>query len=450
MLTLVLVLSFASCSPGSNTPEKEAEKTTKAAEEKKAEDSTDAPAEEVAKEGERVVTVWCWDPAFNIFAMQEAEKDYNAKHPENPIKLNIVDTPWPDVQAKITAVGTTGQLDQLPDIFLMQDNAFKKNFQFYPDIFADLSESGIDFSQFAASKADYSVIDGKHYGVPFDNGVAINAIRTDLLEEAGYTLADLTDITWDRFGEIGEDILAKTGKPMFTYTTNDPGMVMMTLQSCDSGLFNDDGTPNIVGNQILKDALLKQKELTEKGVIAAVNNWDEYIAGFTNGDVLGTIQGCWILGSVQTSEDQAGKWGVTNMPKLYADDASSTNYSNNGGSSWAVVNNDNKENAMDFLKETFAGSVDFYDVILPSSGAITTYLPAKSAPSYDEPQAFFADQKIYADILTYAEGVPNAHNGVYYYEAVDAIAQAFEAVLNGEDIDTALQTAEDEVLFKME
>lgn len=31
---------------------------------------------------ENTLTVWCWDPAFNIFAMNEAAKVYQKDHPD--------------------------------------------------------------------------------------------------------------------------------------------------------------------------------------------------------------------------------------------------------------------------------------------------------------------------------------------------------------------------------
>ena len=35
-----------------------------------------------ADEGDETLTVWCWDPNFNIYAMQQAEKIYQEDHPE--------------------------------------------------------------------------------------------------------------------------------------------------------------------------------------------------------------------------------------------------------------------------------------------------------------------------------------------------------------------------------
>ena len=143
------------------------------------------------------LTVWCWDPAFNIYAMEEAGKVYQADNPD--FKLDVVETPWDDIQTKLTTAATSGDFSTLPDIFLMQDNAFQKNVISYPEAFLDLTDSGIDFSQFAEAKTAYSVVEGKNYGVPFDNGAAVACYRTDVLKEAGFSIDDFTDITWDEY-----------------------------------------------------------------------------------------------------------------------------------------------------------------------------------------------------------------------------------------------------------
>ena len=46
--------------------------------------------------------VWAWDPAFNIYAMQEAEKIYQKDHPD--FKLEITEMAWDDVQQKLTTL----------------------------------------------------------------------------------------------------------------------------------------------------------------------------------------------------------------------------------------------------------------------------------------------------------------------------------------------------------
>ncbi|WP_075720804.1 ABC transporter substrate-binding protein [Roseburia sp. 499] len=397
---------------------------------------------------ENTLTVWCWDPAFNIYAMEEAAKEYQKDHPD--VTVNVVETPWDDVQTKLTTAATSGKYDTLPDIFLMQDNAFQKNVISYPDAFTDLTDSKIDFSQFAEGKTAYSVVDGKNYGVPFDNGAVIACYRTDILEEAGYTVDDFTDITWSEYIEKGKDILAKTGKPLLSCVAGESDVITMMLQSTGSSLFDDEGNPDMVDNEALKKVMETYQELIETGVMVEVNDWDQYVGTMTNSTVAGTINGCWIMGSIQTAEDQSGKWAITNMPKMEGVDGA-TNYSNNGGSSWAITSNcKNVELAEDFMASTFAGSVSFYETILPSSGALATYLPAGDSDAYAKPSEFFGGDAVFAKITEFAGKVPSNNTGVYYYEARDAVGTAITNIVNGADIDSELQKAQDTVNFAME
>lgn len=400
-----------------------------------------------ASGGDNTLTVWCWDPAFNIYAMEEAAKVYQQDHPD--FVLNVVETPWEDVQTKLTTAATSNQLDTLPDILLMQDNAFQKNVISYPDAFVDLTDSGVDYSQFASGKVAYSTVDGKNYGVPFDNGAVIACYRTDILEEAGYTVDDFTDITWSEYLTMGKDILAKTGKPLLSCQAGESDVIMMMLQSAGASLFDADGNPDIVGNDTLKVVMETYAELKTSGVLIEVNDWDQYVGSITTETVAGTINGCWIMASIQTADDQSGKWAITNMPKLEGV-SGATNYSNNGGSSWAVTAGcKNTDLAFDFLASTFAGSVEFYENILPSSGALATYAPAADSDVYNEPSEFFGGEAVFAEIVDFSTKTPSNNTGVYYYEARDAIATAITNVVAGADIDSELQAAQSTVEFAM-
>ncbi|MDR0592021.1 MAG: extracellular solute-binding protein [Bifidobacteriaceae bacterium] len=392
------------------------------------------------------LTVWCWDPAFNIYAMEEAGKIYKEDHAD--FELEVVEVPWDDLQTRLTTLAQSKQTEELPDIFLMQNNAFQKNVISYPELFTDFSKSGVDYSQYPEGIVAYSVIDGVNYGLPFDNGAAIDALRIDVLEEAGYTIDDFAGITWDDYLTIGKDVLAKTGKPLLSGQAGASDLIMMIMQSAGASLFDAEGTPTIVGNEALEGAIEIYGQLVEAGVMIEVNSWDEYIATFVNGEVAGTINGSWIIGSITTAADQSGKWDITDVPKL-AGVADATNYSANGGSSWAVSSNADVELAMDFLKATFAGSTELYDTILPSSGAIANWIPAGASSVYEEPQEFFAGDAIYAKILEFTAKVPSNNTGVYYYEARDAVSVAITKILAGEDAQAALQEAQDTVDFAM-
>jgi lactose/L-arabinose transport system substrate-binding protein len=394
---------------------------------------------------DNTLTVWAWDPAFNIYAMQEAEKIYQKDHPD--FTLDIVETPWDDLQTKLTTLAQSQEYGELPDIFLVQNNAFQKNVINYPDLFSEATDAA-DFSEFPQAVTDYSTVDGVNYGVPFDSGTAIGAYRTDVLAEAGYTVDDFTDITWDDFLTKAEDVLAKTGKPLLSGQAGSSDTIMMMLQSAGASLFDADGNPTISGNEALESSIDTYIQLVNAGVFTEVNSWDEYIGTFVNGSVAGTINGVWISGSLQTATDQSGNWAVTNLPKL--DGVSgATNYSANGGSSWAISSNANVDLASDFLKSTFAGSTELYDTILPSSGAVANWIPAGDSDVYAQPVDFFGGQAVYADVVKFGASVPSNNTGVYYYEARDAVSTAITKIIGGTSMADALAEAQSTVEFAM-
>ncbi|HQY99775.1 MAG TPA: extracellular solute-binding protein [Propionicimonas sp.] len=427
-LALPLSIALAACGGGATAP---APTTTSAA--------ASGP-----KSG--TVTVWCWDPAFNIYAMNEAAKIYNKDNPD--VKINVVETSWDDVQTKLTTLAQSGETKELPDIFLMQNNAFQKNVINYPEMFSDFSKSSVDFSQFPAGVTAYSTVDNKNYGLPFDNGTAVLALRTDVLKEAGFTADDFTNITWSDFIAKAKVVKEKTKKPLLSTTSGSGDMAMMMLQSAGASLFDENGNPTISGNQALLKSIETYKELVSSGVLTEVNSWDEYVGSFVNGNVAGTLNGVWILGSVQTAKDQSGKWAITNLPKLDGV-TGATNYSANGGSSWAISSNANYELASDFLAKTFAGSKQLFDTILPSSGAVANWLPMADSSVYAEPQEFFGGQPVFQKVIEFSKQVPKNNTGVYYYEGRDAVSAAFTKIINGTDPAAALDEAQKAVEFAM-
>ncbi len=436
LLTIVMIVTLAGCGNTDNSATSKTETQ---------ETGSDTKSKEAGEE--KTITVWCWDPSFNIYAMEEAAKIYAGINAD--VKVEVVETAWEDVQTKITTAVTSGQIDTLPDILLMQDNALAKNIINYPDTFLDLTDSGIDFSRFASFKTALSTVDGKNYAVPFDNGAAITCLRTDLLEQAGFTVDDFKDITWPEFIEKGKTVLEKAGKPMLSNQAGSPDLIMLMMQSAGVWLFNEDGNVNITDNDVLKEVVNTYVELVKSGVLVEVNDWDQYIGTINNSTVAGTINGCWIIGSVTSNEEQSGLWGITNVPKL-SEAANATNYSSQGGSSWLVnAGSSDAAAAVDFLKNTFAGSTQLYETILPSSGALATYLPAGESDAYSKPQPFFNGQPIYETITGYASKVPQVSYGVYNYEARDAVGAAVTKIIGGGDMDKALEEAQSQVSFQM-
>lgn len=394
-------------------------------------------------------TVWVWDPAFSIYSIKEAEKIYQQENPD--FALDVIETTWEDVQTKVITMVESGNLEDLPDVFCVQDNSFQRLYENYPEAFADLSGTNIDFSDFVDYKIAYSTDGEKQVGVPFDTGTAVYAVRTDILEQAGYTVADVTDVTWDEFIEVGKKVLEVTGQPLLVESRADANFTNMMMQSAGASYFDEEGNANLYENEVLRKSLEIKKQLVDAGIMALVESWDQYIAAFTaeDGAAKGVMSGCWILASVQLAEESAGKWTITNVPSIPGVEGA-TNYSSVGGSTWVISSNCKDIDAVaDFFAKTFGGNSEFFATVFPSTGLISPSKTVADSGIYDTEQEFFGGQKVYQDIAEYSKLVPMVSFGKYYANAQEAVVAAFDAYLGGTDLDSALKTAQEELEFAM-
>ena len=412
----------------------------------KAEDKSEAKKDDTAAAQEETLTVWCWDPNFNVYAMEQAEKMYQKDHPD--FKLDIQEKVYSDIETALITAAEADDYSTLPDIFLMQDYSFHKNVANYPGIFTELTDSGVDFSQFSAGKLADSTVDGKNYGVPFDNGATIMAIRKDMVEAAGLTVDDFKDTTWSDFIEKAKKVVEKNNVPMLT-SSGGSEIVIEMLQSAGASPMVD-GKVDLVGNEALKKSIEIYKQLIDEKIMVDYTDWDQYIASMNKGTAAGVIQGCWIMSSIQAAEEQSGNWAIVDMPKLDGIEGA-TNYANCGGASWAVSSNcKNTDLAYDFLKTTFGESVELYDDLLPNAGAIASYLPAAESEVYNETSDFYAGQAVYKDIVEFAGKVPGIDYGAYYSDVRSALTDAITNVVqNGADIDSEIKNAQDTVEFNI-
>ncbi|MBO8443211.1 MAG: carbohydrate ABC transporter substrate-binding protein [Spirochaetes bacterium] len=403
-------------------------------------------SQSASSQDSNTLTVWAWDPNFNIAALRAAEALYQQDHPD--FSLNIVEYVYNDIQTMLITAAEAGNLSTLPDIFLMQDYQFHTYANRYPEVFTSLNDSGIDFSQFTAGKTADSNVNGNQYGVPFDNSTTIFAIRKDIVEEAGFTVEDFMDITWDQFIEQARVVKEKTKHPMITISGGSE-IIIEILQSAGSGSPVVNGELNIADNEVLYKAFEIYKTMYDEGILVDYTDWNEYIASMNNGVTGGVIQGCWILASIEAAADQSGLWRIVNIPRL-GDVEGATNYANIGGSSWVVSGNANTELAIDFLRSTFASSTELYDQVLAENSVIASYLPAADSELYGSQVEFYGGQSVYADIVEFAGNVPAIDYGNWYNEIRDALNVALTNIVqNGADIRSEMQAAEDTARFNI-
>ena len=276
----------------------------------------DAAAEGGAGEGENTLTVMAWDPAFNIPALEAAAADYKENVNED-FELEILEQAGSsDVETAVTTAASAGDYSNLPDMVLFQDHYIQRYVADYPDAWISLGDIDINWDDFAAEKLDYSTIDGEHYGVPVDNGTVVCAYRTDLLEEAGYTIDDLTGCTWDKFMEIGKAVYDKTGKALLCMNADGNDLPYMMMQAEGVSQFKD-GKPYITENETLVEIVEKLVQMAKDGTLLMPNSWSDYTDKAIQGDqVAGVMNGNWIIPTIEKVEANSGKWEITSMPTL--------------------------------------------------------------------------------------------------------------------------------------
>ncbi len=432
MLVIAMVVSLTACG-GNSESTASTDSTVASTSSAAAESSAAAPVEKSGK-----VTVWAWDPNFNIPVMKAAAEIYNKTNPN--VQFEISDIAKADVEQKLHTNLASGVAEGLPEITLIEDYNAQLYLQSYPGSFADLTGK-IKYDDFAKYKVALMTLDSKTYGVPFDSGVTAFFYRSDIMEQAGFKAEDLNNITWDKYIEIGKTVKAKTGKDMLAFDPTDGGSMRVMMQSAGQWYYDNDGKPQLT-NDVVKEAAETYKKLLDAKIAKPTKGWTEWVAAFNKGEVASVITGCWIIGSIKAEASQSGKWAVANTPKL--NNANSVNFSNLGGSSWYVLEKSkNKEVAIDFLNTVFGANVDFYQDILTKQGAIGSYIPAANGSAYSSPDEFFGGQKVFADLASWMQKIPSVDYGLYTYQADAAIMGLSSEIASGKDLDATLKKAED-------
>lgn len=426
LMASAMVFSLAACGKGDS----ETTAPTPSGE------STQAPA------GGETITIWAWDEAFNIKAANVAKEMYASVNPD--VNVEVVTMAQDDIVAKLNTSLSSGSYDGLPDIVLIEDYRIQGYLNAYLNEFADLSDVA-NPTDFAEYKTGVNTIDGKMYGIPFDSGVAAVFYRTDYIEAAGYTQDDMKDLTWEKYIEIGKAVKEATGNYMLTLDPSDIGQIRMMLQSAGSWYTDADGNVDIADNQALKDAITVYKEILDAGISKQISGWDPFVGAFNNGEVATVPTGCWISPSVLNAADQSGKWAVAAFPRM-EDNSDSINASSIGGAGWYVLKNVGHEAAAkDFLKNTFASSVDLMNQLAVDINLVSTLNAASEAENYSKPVEFYGGQELFSDLAAWTEQVPSVNYGENTYAIEDLMTEAVQAITGGGDMDEVLSTYQTQI-----
>ena len=190
------------------------------------------------------------------------------------------------------------------------------------DAFVDLRDYGIEDvkDQWLEWKYDQgTTVDGKVIGAGLDIGPQGLCYRGDLFAAAGlpsertevaeYFGGD--DATWDRFFEVGQEYVDKTGKAFY----HSPRFFWNSfVNQQEEGYYKKDGeTLNIEDNKVLKDQFTKIVEAEQAGLGAGLPGWDvgpeakagDYAVYMCPSWMLGIVQGYYDEGTTDSGWDFA-------------------------------------------------------------------------------------------------------------------------------------------------
>ncbi|MCL2216871.1 MAG: ABC transporter substrate-binding protein [Defluviitaleaceae bacterium] len=386
------------------------------------------------------ITIWAWDPNFNLWALEIASEFFAYTHPH--VDVNIEETSQDEITMRMNVAFGAGTMDGMANIVLVENyraQIFLRPFSnyFYP---VDAYVNRADFAQFLIPWVSHG---GQQFGIPFDNAAVGWYVRTDILAQAGFTPADLMYIDWYEAIEIARVVYAATGIPMSSHDPTDiSGFIRPTMMAAGSWYTPDGVNVNFNNNPVLRRSIEVWQTLLNSGVVANHSDWGGYIGSFTEGRTWSVVPAAiWITPSVRTAMEQAGNWALVPMPNLPGFPG---HYASWGGSSWYVLDVPGREYAAQFLGTTWGGSIPFNERLLSEVGALTMYQPFTTTSGWiDAGQPFFANQQPVFDYFSrWAAQIPQINPGIHTYRADSAINETWIQIHGGTDIDTALNNAQ--------
>lgn len=401
---------------------------------------TQAPAEaETVKDNE--IVIWTWDETFNVKAAKMAADIYEKEHPE--LQIQVITKEREEIQTEVRNLLSAELYENLPDIIMLEDYDVQEMLAQFDDEFVDLTDR-MNYDKFVDYKKKLCSRGGRMYGIPFDSGTAALFYRIDLVEQAGYTEADMQDLTWERYIEIGEDVYRKTGIPMLTLDPTDFPLVRVIMQSCGSWYVREDGvTVDIADNEALYQAMGIYRQLLESNVGRSVNGWNEFISAFQQGEVASVISGGWIISSIKARPEQEKLWRIAPIP-IVTENANAVAASNVGGSGWYVLGNSaHSETAAEFAVSMFGENDELLNQLIKEIGIVPAVKDPTVLSNYDTPDSFFGGQQATRLLTGLETRIPVVNYGSKTYEIEDILEAEFQNVLVDDDLQTCLRRVQE-------
>ena len=309
--------------------------------------------------------------------MQSLIDEFNASQDE--YEASHVYVPFADYEKQLTLGIASGEL---PDLVILDGCSMASFIQL--GLFGDISDVDINWDEYMEGPMESTMLDGKHYGIPFATNCTALFYNKDMFDAAGIDYPD-ENTTWDEFHEMAK-ALTKDGVSGFgnAATNTDEG----TFQ-CLQWIYTAGGSYTDIEDGV--DAYKLMQEMIEDG------SWTKECVNWTQSDVNNNFMagnlamqqnGPWQIPGIEANAPDLN-YGVTVLPKKDADSEQATSIL--GGENMGVVNKDDTSGAEAFLKY-----YDQTDVMVDAMKQYGSYPPKTEAAK----DSYWTDDPIQKAFLT--------------------------------------------------
>ncbi|WP_053983714.1 extracellular solute-binding protein [Niameybacter massiliensis] len=363
---------------------------------------------ETPKEKKEVV-IWDYFETDAQKAMMQTLIDgFNSS--QEAFTASHVYVPFADYEKQLTLGIASGEL---PDIVILDGCGMASFISL--GLFADITDeaSDIKWDEYIQGPLESTMMDGKHYGIPFATNCTALFYNKDMFDEAGLSYPD-ENTTWDEFKGMAKT-LTKNGVFGFgnAGTNTDEG----TFQ-CLQWLYTAGGSYTDIESGV--DAYKLMQEMISDG------SWTKECVNWTQSDVNNNFMagnlamqqnGPWQIPGIEANAPDLN-YGVTVLPKKDASSGQATSIL--GGENMGVVNKDDVGGAVAFL--------EYYDQTNVMVEAMKQYgsFPPKTEAAKD---GYWTNDPVQAAFITQLEtSIPRGPSAVWPSYS-SAIQKGFQEVL---------------------
>ncbi|BBF45265.1 possible alpha-xyloside ABC transporter, substrate-binding component [Lachnospiraceae bacterium KM106-2] len=305
-----------------------------------------------------------------IDGFNKSQSEYTASH---------VYVPFSDYEKQLTLGIASGKL---PDLVIMDGCSMASFIQL--GLLADVSSADIKWDDYMKGPMESTMLNGKHYGIPFATNCTALFYNKDLFDKAGVKYPD-ENTTWDEFKQMAKK-LTKNGVYGFgnAGVNTDEGTFQCLQWLYTAGGSYKDIKKGKAAYQLMQD-MIKDGSWAKDCV-----NWTQSDVNnnFMSGNLAMQQNGPWQIPGIEKNAPDL-KYGVTTLPKYDKNSKQATSIL--GGENIGVVKKDSTDGAIAFMK--------YYDKTEVMVDAMKQYgsFPPKTEAAKD---SYWTGDKIQASFIT--------------------------------------------------